>query len=354
MSKILSNSQIQNTISRYNELSALLSTPSIISDVNKFKEYSQEQKFLEPLYQIATQILSLESDITSANELLKIEKTTDMIDFLITTSRENEDLINNLAEKFIRLSTVLDKDDFRSAIVEIRAGTGGEEAALFAGDLHRMYLKYAEKSGWKVEHLSTSPTDNGGFKEVIIRIDGKNAYGKLKHESGVHRVQRVPATEAAGRIHTSAASVVVLPEVEDKEVVVDDKDIKIDVFRAGGPGGQSVNTTDSAVRITHLPSGLVVSCQDEKSQLKNKARAMSVLKSRLYEIQKQNEISEKSKIRQQSIKGGDRSAKIRTYNYPQNRITDHRIKHSWHNIEDILNGNLDEIITSLSEYSTEQ
>jgi peptide chain release factor 1 len=253
------------------------------------------------------------------------------------------------AERNLALK-LLPKDaaDAKPAILEIRAGTGGDEAALFAGDLARMYQRYAELRGWRVETISTSPAELGGFKEVVMGVNGEGVFARLKFESGVHRVQRVPATEAQGRIHTSAATVAVLPEAEEVDVQIDDKDLRIDVFRSSGPGGQSVNTTDSAVRITHLPTGLVVSQQDEKSQHKNKAKAMKVLRSRLYELEREKLASARSADRKAMVGSGDRSERIRTYNYPQGRVTDHRINLTLHRLPEIMEGaGLDELVTAL-------
>ncbi|MCA9383334.1 peptide chain release factor 1 [Candidatus Dojkabacteria bacterium] len=331
-------------IEEYTSLSDKLSDPNVINNQEEFKRISVKHSKLTPIYEKAVEYGKLSQDITDAKELLEIEEDADMKEFYNSEINQNEEKLETLAEEITDLLNPANEDDDRNAIVEIRAGTGGDEAALFASDLYRMYLRYAEANGWKIETLSTNQTGNGGFKEIILQLSGDNAYGELKFESGVHRVQRVPATESSGRIHTSAVSVVVLPEVDDVEVDIKDEDLRIDVYRSSGPGGQSVNTTDSAVRITHIPTGIVVSCQDEKSQHKNKARALSVLKSRLYEMEREKQAEEESEMRQSSIKGGDRSAKIRTYNYPQSRVTDHRIKVSWHNLADILNGDLKTII----------
>ena len=246
-----------------------------------------------------------------------------------------------------------DPNDDKSVIFEIRAGTGGEEAALFAGDLFRMYGRYAESKGWKVEILSSSPTDLGGFKEVIFAVEGDRAYGRLKYEAGVHRVQRVPATESSGRIHTSTATVAVLPEAEEVDVVIEPKDIRVDTFCSSGHGGQGVNTTYSAVRITHLPTGIVVSCQDERSQIQNRERAMRVLRSRLKALMEEQQAQEISLARRSQVGTGERSEKIRTYNFPQNRVTDHRIGYTTHKLQQILDGELDEIIDALA-FSDEQ
>jgi len=260
-----------------------------------------------------------------------------------TLSRRRADLLANLTE----LLRPRDPNDTRDVIVEIRAGTGGDEASLFAADLYRMYARYAEARRWKVEVLNTSETDLGGFKEMVFELAGRGAYSRLKYESGVHRVQRVPATEASGRIHTSTATVAVLPEVDDVEIEINEADLRIDVYRSSGHGGQSVNTTDSAVRITHLPTGLVVTCQDEKSQLKNKVRAMSVLRARLYDAEQQRAHAEQAEARRAQVGSGERAEKIRTYNFPQNRVTDHRIGLTLHNLDRLMAGDLDPLVEPL-------
>jgi peptide chain release factor 1 len=338
-----------SVVNRYDELNSLLSKPETSQNQRLFKELSIELSNLGDAYAVAKQILDNEKELTDAQVLLDNSKDAGERDFYQETITHSGQELEKLKPQLKELTSEKDPNDKRNVIMEIRPGTGGEEAALFAADLYRMYLKYAEAKNWRVEQLSSSYSENGGYKEVICAIKGKDIYGQLKYESGVHRVQRVPATESQGRIHTSTASVVVLPEVEDFEIEVKDEDIRTDIYRSSGPGGQSVNTTDSAVRITHIPTGIVVSCQDEKSQLKNKNRAMVVLKSRLYDLELSKRQQEDSSKRQAAIKGGDRSAKIRTYNYPQSRVTDHRIKVTWHNLTQILNGDLEEVIKTTKE-----
>lgn len=347
------NEKVQAVIDRYEELSSQLGNPEIINNPSELRKFSIEQSDLTELYTLSKKIEQLVKESTEAEQILSTEADEDAKQFYSDLISSNNEQLSLLESEFVQLNTKKDPNDRRNAFLEIRAGTGGEEAALFASDLYRMYIKFAEKEGWSVEQISSANSENGGFKEVIFAIKGNGVFGKLKYESGVHRVQRVPATESSGRIHTSAASVVVLPEVEDVEIEVKDEDLKIDVYRSSGPGGQSVNTTDSAVRITHIPTGIVVTCQDEKSQLKNKHKALRVLKSRLYDMEMQRKEEAERGKRQSAIAGGDRSAKIRTYNYPQSRITDHRIKVSWHNLNEILSGELEEVISTISEKLSE-
>jgi peptide chain release factor 1 len=334
-------------ISQYNELTSKLASPDALKDNNTYKALSKKEGELKYTFKIATQLVGYNNDLNTAQQMLKTTNDGAEKHFLMEEQELLEDKIHQLEKELLIETELKDPNDSRNIILEFRAGTGGDEAALFAGDLMRMYLRFFETRGWKAEQYSTNLTEGGGIKEAIFSVKGNNIFREMKFEGGVHRVQRVPTTESAGRIHTSTASVVVLPEFEDIEVEINNDDIRIDVFRAGGPGGQSVNTTDSAVRITHIPTGLVVSCQDEKSQLKNKHRALSVLKSRLYDLEMQKKQSTDSAMRKSAIQGGDRSAKIRTYNFPQNRVTDHRIKISWHNIESIMNGNIQEIIDTV-------
>lgn len=339
----------QELIKEFKDLEKDIQNPEIIHSQELFRQKTRRHAQLTSIIEKINLLNEATIQLNEANQLLETESEQDMLELYQEEIQTLENKEDRLKKEINALLKTSDPNDTRNAIIEIRAGTGGEEAALFAADLFRMYSLFCEKNGWKLTILSANYTNNGGFKEIIARIEGDGVYGKLKYESGVHRVQRIPTTESSGRIHTSAASVVVLPEVDDiPEISIQENEIKVDVYRSTGPGGQSVNTTDSAVRITHLPTGIVVTCQDNKSQHKNKERALSVLKSKLYQI-KQQEISEKTDdTRKKAIQSGDRSAKIRTYNFPQSRVTDHRIKQSWHNLINILNGDIDEICRELS------
>jgi peptide chain release factor 1 len=334
---------------RFTEIEKLLSDPEIIQDQNAYQRYAREHSELNKIISVFRTYKRILAELEESNELLKdndpeIEKLAKEEIEALNSRRES------LEEAIKKLLVPKDKNDEKNVIIEIRAGTGGEEAALFAADLFRMYGRFAENKYWKVEILNHHATDVGGIKEIIALINGKGAYSAFKYESGTHRVQRVPSTEAQGRIHTSAVTVAVLPEAEEVELNIDPSEIKTDVFRATGPGGQSVNTTDSAVRLTHLPTGLVVTCQDEKSQHKNKARAMKVLRSRLLDsmIQQQNE--KRSEERKSQVGSGDRSGRIRTYNFPQGRVTDHRIGLTLYKLESILAGNISELLEELTTY----
>lgn len=335
---------------KYEELTKLLSDPEIIAQQDKFRSYAKSHAELSGIVETYRKYQKVLREIEEARELIKSEKDREMRELaegeLKNLELKREDLEGQL--KILMLPK--DPNDEKNIFLEIRAGTGGDEASLFAAELFRMYSKYAESKNWKVEIMSQSPSEVGGFKEIIALIEGKGAYSRLKFESGVHRVQRVPVTEASGRIHTSTATVAVLPEADEVEVEIDPNDLRIDVFRSSGPGGQSVNTTDSAVRVTHIPTGIVVSCQDEKSQHKNKAKALRILRARLLDKLRQEQQDKISQSRKSQIGSGDRSERIRTYNFPQNRITDHRINFTTHNMDKILNGDLDEIIDPLIAY----
>ncbi len=336
--------EIQN---EYNELKEKISDPQVISQLNLYRELSARFKDLSEILDCYNELKETNETIIENKQIHKNEDDPELIQLLEEENIELEEKAEKLIKYLKSLLIPKDKNDSKNVIMEIRAGTGGEEAALFTSDLFRMYSRYIEDKGWKIDIMNSNPTGIGGFKEISFEVIGKNAYGTLKYESGVHRVQRVPETESSGRIHTSAASVVVLPEAQEIDFKIDRNDLKIDVFHSSGPGGQSVNTTDSAVRITHTPTGMVVTCQDEKSQLKNKNKALKVLRSRLLdsEIQKQQKsIASKRKL---MVGTGDRSAKIRTYNFPQSRITDHRINYTTHNLESIMNGNLGDLIDAL-------
>lgn len=327
--------------------------PETMRDAKARRELGREHQRLTEVVEVGTRLEKLDDELAQARELV----ASDDPEMAAIARSEVTRLDEAIAETEIELQPLLvphDPLDDRPAIVEIRAGTGGDEAALFAADLHRMYTRYAERRGWKVEHLSYSDGTLGGLKEVIMKVVGAGAYGALRYESGVHRVQRVPVTEAQGRIHTSAATVAVLPEAEEIDVQLDDKDLKIDVFRSSGPGGQSVNTTDSAVRVTHLPTGIVVSQQDQKSQLQNKQKAFEVLRARLLDAKIAEQEAERSRMRRSQVGTGDRSAKIRTYNFPQSRVTDHRIGLTRHDLDTVIDGSIQPFIDALAMANMEE
>ncbi|GAB4269025.1 MAG: peptide chain release factor 1 [Candidatus Rifleibacteriota bacterium] len=333
----------------FRELTEKLSDPAIIANQAEFQKLAKRRVELEPIvsaYELYRQKLD---SLEGARTLLETERDAELREMAEKEIEELEPEIEKIENELKFLLIPKDADDSKNTIIEIRAGTGGEEAALFAADLYRMYMRYAERQGWKCELMSINETGIGGIKEVIFSVQGSGAYGRLKFESGVHRVQRVPQTEASGRIHTSAATVAVLPEAEDVDVQIDESDLRIDVFRSSGPGGQSVNTTDSAVRVTHLPTGIVVSCQDEKSQHKNKAKALRILKARLLDNAKMVQDKDRAENRKNQIGSGDRSERIRTYNFPQQRLTDHRIGLTLYKLNEVIDGDLDEIIDRLIE-----
>ncbi len=332
---------------RYDELEKKLSDPKMMEQREEWQKMSKELSSIAPIVELSRRLKNVNQEINEAEEMLKENEDAEMNEYLRSEieslQHEQEKLEGELKEH------LLPKDpyDEKNVFIEIRAGTGGEEAALFAADLLKMYSRFAEQHNYKAEIIDSHPTDIGGFKEVILGIEGKGAYSRLKFESGVHRVQRIPSTESGGRIHTSAATVAVMPEVEDVEVEINQQDLRIDTFCATGPGGQSVNTTQSAIRVTHLPTGLVVSCQDEKSQLQNKEKALRILRSRLLDKYISEQTAEQAEARRTMVGSGDRSERIRTYNFPQNRVTDHRIGLTLHKLELVLNGELDEIIDEL-------
>jgi len=332
-------------INRYDELSTLLSSPDITSDIKKMTELSKEQSNLLPIVEKAKEYKALLQEIADSKEMLSDPEMSDMAKEEL---KELEPKVPIMEEEIKLLLLPKDPNDDRNIILEIRAGAGGDEAAIFVGDLFSAYTRYADLKGWKIEIMSTSPSDAGGYKEIIALIKGERVYSRLKYEGGTHRVQRVPVTESQGRVHTSAITVAVMPEVDDIEIEINENDLKIDVMRSSGCGGQSVNTTDSAVRITHLPTGIVVTNQDQKSQHKNKEKAMKVLKARLFDLEMQEKQSEDAAMRAAQVGTGDRSGRIRTYNYPQNRISDHRINLTLYRLNEIMSGGLfDEIIEPL-------
>ena len=332
---------------RYDQINEQLSDQAVTSDMEKMINLSRERSDLEEIISAYVEYEKVVRDYEGNREIINSKIDKELIELAQLEQVELEKTKEKMEEKIKLLLLPRDPNDTKSVIMEIRAGTGGDEAALFASDLFRMYSRYAEIKGWRIELVDLNDTGLGGIKEVIFSINGEGIYGELKFESGVHRVQRVPATEGSGRVHTSAASVVVLPEVEDVQVEINPNDLKIDIYRSGGAGGQNVNKVETAVRITHLPSGIVAQCQDERSQLKNRQKAMKVLRARLYDSKMKEKESEVSAQRKSMVKSGDRSDKIRTYNFPQNRVTDHRIGLTLYNLSDIINGDLSGLIEQL-------
>jgi peptide chain release factor 1 len=331
---------------RYEELTQLLSDPDVATDPVKLQEYGRERSDLEETVLAYRELRSIDQQIAESEQMAREEDSD-----LAAMARDELDQLRSDREPVVsRLRALLvpkDPNDEKNVILEIRAGTGGDEAGLFAAELLRLYTRYAERQGWKTDIMTLSETGIGGVKEAIVEVRGRGAYSHLRYESGVHRVQRVPVTESSGRIHTSAATVAVLPEAEDVDIQINDNDLRVDVYRSTGHGGQSVNTTDSAVRITHLPTGMVATSQDEKSQLKNRAKAMAVLRSRLYDIEQQKLDAERGGLRRSQVGGGDRSEKIRTYNFPQDRVTDHRLKMSLSNLPSVMDGEIDPFVREL-------
>jgi peptide chain release factor 1 len=347
MSENLILEKLEGVNSRFEEVSRLISEPGITRDMQRYIRLNKEYKELEPIIDAYKRYKNMLNNIESAKEMLSTEKDPELKEMAKSELEDMYTKLPPLEEEIKYLLLPADPQDEKNAILEIRAGTGGDEASLFAGDLYRMYQKYSENMGWKTEVTSFTEGTVGGYKEIILNVKGQGVYGVLKYESGVHRVQRVPVTETQGRVHTSAATVAVLPEADEFDIQLKMDDIRKDTFCSSGPGGQSVNTTYSAIRLTHIPTGVVVICQDEKSQLKNYEKALSELRTRLYNIEYQKYLEEITQKRRTMVSTGDRSAKIRTYNYPQGRVTDHRINLTMYNLTSILNGNLQEIINQL-------
>lgn len=341
--------RLESVRENFKELTDKLSNPKVIANQAEFQKLAKRRFELEPIVEAYHRYSEILQRLNDAKQMLESEKDPEMLEMAEAEIAELEPELLKLEAELKFLLVPKDEDDNKNTIIEVRAGTGGEEAALFAADLYRMYSRYAERRGWKCELMSMSDTGIGGIKEVVFAVQGNGAFGRLKFESGVHRVQRVPLTEASGRVHTSAATVAVLPEAEDVDVKMDENELRIDVFRSSGPGGQSVNTTDSAVRVTHVPTGIVVSCQDEKSQHKNKAKALRILKARLLDNARMQVDKDRADNRRSQVGSGDRSERIRTYNFPQQRLTDHRIGLTVYRLTEIIDGDIDDVITALIE-----
>jgi len=340
--------KIEELERRYEEIQAELSSPDVVSDQIRFRKLMKEQTDMGGIVEKYREYKSVKKNIEESLELLDSENDPEMRELIKDELSSSKARVPEIENELKILLLPKDPNDEKNVVVEIRGGAGGDEAALFAADLYRMYCKYADSQRWKIELVSVNESGIGGFKEVIFMVNGKGAYSRLKYESGVHRVQRIPVTESGGRIHTSTATVAIMPEAEEVEVNLDMNDCKFDVFRASGNGGQCVNTTDSAVRLTHIPTGIVISCQDEKSQLKNRDKALRVLRAKLYELELEKAHDAEAEAKRSQIGTGDRSEKIRTYNFPQSRCTDHRIKLTLYTLEDVMNGDLDQMIDSLT------
>ncbi|MBD3403319.1 peptide chain release factor 1 [candidate division GN15 bacterium] len=336
------------------DLDQSLADPENLSDHKKLAELNRERTHLTGVLEVGRRYRSMQQAINEAREIIRAGQDEELVEMAREELEQNEAEIEQVEREFKLKLLPRDPDDDKAAVVEIRAGTGGDEAGLFAGDIFRMYQRFADIRGWKLEILNSSPAEVGGFKEITFSVDGDNAYGTMKYEGGVHRVQRVPATETQGRIHTSAVTVAVFPEAEEVDIEISERDLRIDVYRSSGPGGQSVNTTDSAVRITHVPTGLVVTCQDEKSQHKNKAKALKVLRARLYDQAMAEQRQKMTDTRRSMVSTGDRSAKIRTYNFPQGRVTDHRINLTLYRLDEVLGGAVEQLVEPLREHDQEE
>lgn len=340
--------KLQSLADRYDKLSELLCDPDVANDAKKLREYSKEQSDLQETYEAYNEYKTVVEELDAAKQMQAEKLDDDMREMVKMEIDELSARQKELEESIHILLLPKDPNDDKNVIVEIRGAAGGDEAALFAADLYRMYTRYADSQGWRVELMDVNMNDLGGYKEVIFMINGKGAYSRLKYESGAHRVQRIPATESGGRIHTSTSTVAVLPEVEDIDIAIHDKDIRVDTFCSSGAGGQSVNTTKSAVRVTHIPTGIVATCQDGKSQNSNKEKALQVLRARIFDVMRQEEEAKYAGERKSKVGTGDRSERIRTYNYPQSRVTDHRIGLTLHKLDSVMNGDIEEIISSLT------
>lgn len=340
-------SKLEAIKERWLHIQEQLSDPEIMSDMKRYKSLNKDYRDMDPVVEALAEYKMVLGNLQDSRQILNTAKDDELRDMAKGELLELEERKENLEEEIKQLLIPKDPEDEKNAIIEIRAGTGGDEAAIFAGDLAEMYTRFITKQGWKLEVMNENQTEKGGYKEIVFEVTGENVYGKLKYESGVHRVQRVPETESQGRVHTSAATVAVLPEADEFDIEINPGDVKVDVFRASGAGGQHVNKTESAVRMTHLPTGIIAECQDERSQIKNRAKAMKVLRTRVYEKFYAEHMDKISKARKTLVSTGDRSAKIRTYNFPQSRVTDHRINLTMYNLPEVMNGNIDEILDAL-------